>query len=350
MVSDEKQQNFPEDIELDYFVDLENIERTQEISFQRQLANHDFEERKIKFKVPECVKEGTKLRIPKEGHIGNGKIGNVFIIIHVKYNGLPSPEGVAHTFKKISYFQAKFGLKVDIHFSKETLRVRIPKKIRNGQILRFKGHGYPNLDLTKRGDLYIKIIIKKPKPYLQFFIDLVPSFFSLLPLLKDKISESIKSLNNSLKNSNWSNNSNNYYNNNNNNTNYNNPHNYNNNNNYNNNFNNFNSFEDSPSNKDIFDDFDYTSFDNVNNNQYNNKNNYRNYDNTNPNTSDSSNSSKKGYDPAMDWDDILIYKHFYDKMNEEESKPSHLDDKYCHHDEGYCYNDEDYEYYDEYDD
>jgi len=74
---------FPEDIEIDYVLDSENIKKDwHEISFTRQLANDEFEERKIEFTLPRSIKDGDILEIDNEGHDRPTTIGDLYITIH----------------------------------------------------------------------------------------------------------------------------------------------------------------------------------------------------------------------------------------------------------------------------
>ncbi|MDR2966839.1 MAG: hypothetical protein LBU74_02695 [Methanobacteriaceae archaeon] len=193
MESDNQYQKYPEDIELEHFVDLKDIEKPQKISFKRQVANQEFEDMEIELLIPDCVENGTIFRIRNKGHIGATRKGNVYIVIHIMYKGVYSTGGDVHTFKHINYFHSKIAFKVDIYFLNEILRVKIPKNIKNGQILCFKGQGYYNSDSHQKGDLYIKIIINKPKNHLQSFFQLILFFFSpLTNFLKYKIDDYLK--------------------------------------------------------------------------------------------------------------------------------------------------------------
>ena len=299
------QQLYPEDIQQDYFVYLKDIEKTQEISFKRQLANGDFEDRTIEFLIPECIEKGTRLRMKKEGHIGRTNIGNLYLTIHILFKGVRSQNGNAYTFKYINPFQRKFKSNFDINFSNEVIRVKIPKNIKNGQILRLKGQGYQNIGSNHRGNLYIKIIIKKPEQYLHFFSDFFIFIFLLLNRLKNKISKSIKNYNHN------SNNNNSF------NTNYNNNHNI------------FNEYKNNRYN------WDNNSFNNLNNN------------NADDNTEDNSNSPISFKDDIANrrlYRDPIYYTPNFMEINEK-NRGRHSDEKYCRHDDDYCVHDKDYPIY-----
>ena len=159
MEFDEKFQIYPEDIELNYSVNFEELmENPHKISFKRKVNEFESEDKEIEFEIPYGLEDGTIIVIPEKGHISENRTGNLYIRINMLYKGFKRKGSNAYISREINYTQWKFGSNLDIHFFDEDLIVKVPKEVDNGQVLRIPGHGYSDLDFNHRGDLFIKII------------------------------------------------------------------------------------------------------------------------------------------------------------------------------------------------
>ena len=201
---------YPEDIELNYSLDIESKDDVHSVSYTRQIANQKPEDCVMEFTIPRAVFDGLGLLIPGGGHIEKDRTGNLFIKIHILQKGFEREGNDASTLFYINSYQAKNGSKIDINFLKEKINVEIPKNIENGKVLCVEGKGYNEILLTdkgfndwisnngistdgisidmisnelisnERGDLFIKIIIDNLEFSYQFISNLINSFFSIL--------------------------------------------------------------------------------------------------------------------------------------------------------------------------
>jgi len=195
---------YPEDIQLDYFLDIESKNDWHNVSYTRQIANQEPDKCKLEFTIPRAIFDGFYYIIPGGGHIGINRIGTLYITIHFLQKGFERKGNDACTLYYISSYQAKNGSKIGVNFLKENISVEIPKNIENGKTLCVEGHGYNDilfsdlisgdnishdmikdigsneLILNERGNLYIQIIIDNLKFSYQFISNLINSFFSIL--------------------------------------------------------------------------------------------------------------------------------------------------------------------------
>jgi molecular chaperone DnaJ len=120
--------------------------------------------RNIELKIPKGIDDGSQLRLAGEGEAGQAGAGDLYIVVHVKKHAKFNRRGIdLHTVKSISFPEATLGTKIDIETingNVETLK--IPDGTQNGDILRIRNAGMPDVRSRSQGDLYVEIHIKTP--------------------------------------------------------------------------------------------------------------------------------------------------------------------------------------------
>ncbi len=123
-------------------------------------------EKKLEIKIPAGVDNGSKMRLSHEGNAGkNGGVsGDLYIVIHVKSSNYYKRDGVeVITELEISPAQAVLGDTVVIKTLDGDREISIPAGIQNGEVVRIKGAGVPNLSKPSiRGEHIVVIEIKTP--------------------------------------------------------------------------------------------------------------------------------------------------------------------------------------------
>ncbi len=123
-------------------------------------------QKKINVKIPKDVKQGSKVRIKKEGDKGlyGGKDGDLYLIINIEKNGYYEIEGYNLLCTlPITPFEAVLGTSVEIPVVDGSVTVSVPPMISSGQKLTIPSQGISNKSGTKRGDLIITVMIKLPQ-------------------------------------------------------------------------------------------------------------------------------------------------------------------------------------------
>jgi len=138
-------------------------------------------EKKINVKIPPGVDTGLQLRLRGEGEPGEqgGPPGDLFVVIHVREHDFFQREG-DHLICEIpiSFVQAALGDRVPIPVlgDKGEQELNIPKGTQPGDVLSLPGHGMPNPQGHRRGDLLIKVNVRIPQKLTPEQRDLLESF------------------------------------------------------------------------------------------------------------------------------------------------------------------------------
>ncbi|MBW1765583.1 MAG: molecular chaperone DnaJ [Deltaproteobacteria bacterium] len=138
-------------------------------------------ERKITVKIPRGVDTGSQLRLRGEGEPGEngGPPGDLFVVIHIREHDFFTRDG-DHVFCEIpiSFTQAALGdtITIPVLEKKSGMELKIPNGTQPGEILSLAGHGMPMLQANKRGDHFVKIIVKIPKKLNRHQRDLLNEF------------------------------------------------------------------------------------------------------------------------------------------------------------------------------
>ncbi|MCX8058067.1 MAG: molecular chaperone DnaJ [Spirochaetes bacterium] len=123
--------------------------------------------KKVKVKIPAGIDNETKLKISGEGEypVGGGIPGDLYIVIFIRKNKRFTRKGADLICKLfISYTQAIFGDEIMLEtIDKKHIRLKIPPFTTDGTTLRVKGEGIYDIHEGRRGDLFVKVMIKVPK-------------------------------------------------------------------------------------------------------------------------------------------------------------------------------------------
>jgi molecular chaperone DnaJ len=120
---------------------------------------------KIMVTIPAGVENGRRVSIPRQGDAGpsGGSPGDLYVFIGVKPHEYFERQDLdLYCATPISIAQAALG--AEIHVSTldgKTIKIKIPAGIQSGKMIRVRNEGVPSG--SRRGDLYIKLIVKIPE-------------------------------------------------------------------------------------------------------------------------------------------------------------------------------------------
>jgi molecular chaperone DnaJ len=138
-------------------------------------------DRKVTLRIPPGVDTGSQLRLQGEGEPGDlgGPRGDLFVVIHVKEHAFFRREG-EHLYCEVpvSFVQATLGDKLSIPLlgEEEGYELNIPGGTQPGEVLTLPGLGMPLLQRSRRGDLFVRVIVKIPKRLSQRQRELLEEF------------------------------------------------------------------------------------------------------------------------------------------------------------------------------
>ncbi len=123
-------------------------------------------EKKIELKIPAGVDNGSRMRLSHEGDAGinGGVAGDLYVVIHVKPSLYFKRDGInVYTKLELSPAQAALGDIVKIRTLDGEKEVSIPAGIQNGESVKIRGAGVPNLSKPAlRGEHIVVVSIKTP--------------------------------------------------------------------------------------------------------------------------------------------------------------------------------------------
>ena len=122
--------------------------------------------RSITVNIPAGVSDGTRLRIPGGGHIGEngGDYGDLYITIRVREDYRFKRSGSDLIYETtIDYTEALLGTVIEVPLPEGgTTTLKIPSGTAHGTIFRLKKMGVPD-QYGRRGDLLVKVYVDIPK-------------------------------------------------------------------------------------------------------------------------------------------------------------------------------------------
>ncbi len=119
----------------------------------------------VQVNIPEGVDNGNVLIVSGKGEeISEGVSGDLQVVIRVTPHKLFHREGDdLHLIVPIRFSQAVMGDKIKIPTPYGSTNIKISSGFESGTVMRLKGKGMENVNLSGKGDLYVKIKIETPK-------------------------------------------------------------------------------------------------------------------------------------------------------------------------------------------
>ena len=121
--------------------------------------------KEIEVKVPAGVDNGNQLRVAGKGEAGynGGPNGDLYIEFKVEEHPIfEREEDDIYLFLPITIVDCVLGCKKDVPTIDGTIKLTIPENSKTGDKLRIKGKGVPNVNIGKKGDMYVVLNILPP--------------------------------------------------------------------------------------------------------------------------------------------------------------------------------------------
>ena len=122
-------------------------------------------EKKVSVRIPAGVDTGSRLRLRNEGEAGrlSGPPGDLYVVLHVREHEFFQREG-DHVVCRIpvSMIDATLGAEIEVPTLDGDRKLKIPKGINTGELLRFRGEGFPNVRGYGHGDQVMEVQVLTP--------------------------------------------------------------------------------------------------------------------------------------------------------------------------------------------
>jgi len=122
--------------------------------------------KELKVKIPSGIKDGMRLRLDREGEVGDREAprGDLYVVVRVKKHEIfEREENNLFCQITISFIQAALGVTAEIPTLEENEVLKIPAGTQPGEVFRLKGKGIKPLGGYRKGDLFVKVNVKIPE-------------------------------------------------------------------------------------------------------------------------------------------------------------------------------------------
>jgi len=122
--------------------------------------------RRLEVKVPPGVREGSRIRVAREGRAGSGggDSGDLYLLVRLLPHSLFEVRGAdLHLDLPVSDTEAVLGAEVEVPVIKGRVTMKIPPHTITGKVFRLRGQGLPATRGSEPGDLYIHVQITTPE-------------------------------------------------------------------------------------------------------------------------------------------------------------------------------------------
>ena len=126
---------------------------------------HVREKRSLKVRIPAGVADGSRLRLVGEGDAGDEgmPMGDLYVVTRVRRHPFFEREGNDLACEiAISFTQAALGARIEIPTLGGSEVLKVPAGTQPGEIIRLKGLGVQDVAGRRRGDLFVKVLVRTP--------------------------------------------------------------------------------------------------------------------------------------------------------------------------------------------
>jgi molecular chaperone DnaJ len=125
------------------------------------------EKAEIPVDIPAGIDSETRIRIAGEGEpsMSGGPRGDLYVDVTVRPHPVFEREGNDLLCDlPISFVQAALGAELELpNLLDEKVTLKVPRGTPGGQRLRVRGHGMPDVNTGRRGDMIVRLMIEVPK-------------------------------------------------------------------------------------------------------------------------------------------------------------------------------------------
>ena len=130
-----------------------------------QGKGHVREKRTLKVRIPAGVDDGSRLRLVGEGEAGDEGMptGDLYVVTRVRKHPFFERAGNDLACEiTVSFTQAALGARIEIPTLEHEEVVKVPAGTQPGEIVRLKGRGVRDISGRRRGDLFVKVLVRTP--------------------------------------------------------------------------------------------------------------------------------------------------------------------------------------------
>jgi molecular chaperone DnaJ len=131
-----------------------------------QGKGHTREKRTLKVRIPGGVDDGSRLRLVGEGEAGDEGMpaGDLYVVTRVRKHPFFERDGNDLVCEvAVSFTQAALGARIEIPTLDGPEILKVPPGTQPGEIMRLKGKGVQDVSGRRKGDLFVKVLVRTPE-------------------------------------------------------------------------------------------------------------------------------------------------------------------------------------------
>jgi molecular chaperone DnaJ len=123
-----------------------------------------YEKEKIRVDIPAGIENGSQLRLEGMGEQGRDGQGDLYVTVYVKPHGIFERDGNDLWVEaQLSFSRAALGTSIEVPTLFGKANLHIPPGTQSHTVLRLKGEGLPHLRSGRKGDEYVRVVVKVPE-------------------------------------------------------------------------------------------------------------------------------------------------------------------------------------------
>jgi molecular chaperone DnaJ len=130
-----------------------------------QGKGHVREKRALKVRIPAGVEDGSRLRLVGEGEAGDEGMppGDLYVVTRVRKHPFFERAGNDLACEiTVSFSQAALGARVELPTLEGNEILKVPAGTQPGETIRLKGKGVQDVSGRRKGDLFVKVLVRTP--------------------------------------------------------------------------------------------------------------------------------------------------------------------------------------------
>lgn len=141
------------------------IEISLEDAYSGATKTFNADGRRIEVKIPQGVRDGSKIRLAGQGEPGPGtEKGDLYLIARLRpHPKFEKKDDNLYTDVAVPYTTAALGGEVQVPTLSGKVNMKVPSGTSSGQSFRLAGQGMPHLKGGGNGDLYARVKVTVPK-------------------------------------------------------------------------------------------------------------------------------------------------------------------------------------------
>jgi molecular chaperone DnaJ len=130
-----------------------------------QGKGHVKEKRALKVRIPAGIEDGSRLRLVGEGEAGDEGMppGDLYVVTRVRKHPFFERAGNDLACEiTVSFSQAALGARVELPTLEGNEILKVPAGTQPGETIRLKGKGVQDVSGRRKGDLFVKVLVRTP--------------------------------------------------------------------------------------------------------------------------------------------------------------------------------------------